>query len=430
MHITYIAAGAAGTHCGACERDAALVRALRAQGHDAQLVPLYTPLRVDGDDPSLNRVFYGGINTFLQQHLALFRGTPRFVDWLLDRPSLLSLVSRMAIKTQPEGLGEMTVSVLRGEDGKQRKELDRLVCFLERQPKPDIVNLTNSLLLGVAAGIKQRLGVPVVCTLQGEESFVARLPQPHRDEAWALLREHAQHADMFCAPGEAYADEMSEALCVPRDRFRTVMPGIDLSPYAVEAQRSDGPFCIGFLSQISPVKGLDVLVDAFHTLKEDSPGDAVLAVAGETPPSSQRFWDEQVRRLAAWGLADRVEFVGKVDLHDKVHFLKNCSVFCLPSRIAERRGVACIEALAAGVPIVVPDRGVFSEMVALTGGGVLVPPDDPRALAEALASLRNDPDGADDLGRAGASGVAEHFSAKTMAAKTLAVYEEVVASNE
>ncbi len=183
MRIAYIAAGAGGSYCGACTRDVALARGLTARGHDVLLLPLYTPLRSDLAHPGMGRIFYGGINAYLQQRFGLFRRTPRFIDWLFDRPALLRAVSRFAIETEPEGLGEMTVSVLRGTEGRQRKELEKLVAFLEREHRPDVVNLTNSLLSAVAPEIKRRMGVPLFCTLQGEETFVARLPQPHRDEA-------------------------------------------------------------------------------------------------------------------------------------------------------------------------------------------------------------------------------------------------------
>ena len=133
MRITYIAAGAAGSYCGACARDVALCRGLIARGHDVLLVPLYTPLRSDLPMPRVERVFYGGINAWLQDRSGLFRKTPRFVDWIFDRPWLLNLVARAAIETRPEELGAMTVSVLRGAEGPQRKELEKLVAFLEEK---------------------------------------------------------------------------------------------------------------------------------------------------------------------------------------------------------------------------------------------------------------------------------------------------------
>jgi len=429
MRIAYLAAGAAGSYCGACACDAALARGLRAAGHDVALVPLYTPLRVDGPDPGAGGVFLGGINCWLQQRCGLFRRTPRFVDWLLDRPALLRLASRFAVETAPERLGPMTVSVLRGADGRQRKELARLLRFLASDVRPEVVNLTNSLLSGLAPAIKSKLGVPVVCTLQGEESFIGRLPSPFREEAQALLRSNAEAVDLFVAPAAAYAAEMAEYLAVGRERVCSVLPGIDVAPYAAGQQgesRPDGAFRIGFLSRISPAKGLDILVEAFRLLERERPAAAVLAVAGQSDAAGKRFWNELASGLAKDGLAERVEFAGEVDLAGKVDFLGRCSVFCLPSRHPERRAVAALEALAAGVPVVGPVTGLFPEIVALTGGGVLVPPADPQGLAAALAALRDDPERRARMSRAAAQGARRHFSVEAMAARMIEVYGEVI----
>ncbi len=426
MRITYISAGAGGSYCGACAHDVTLVRGFKERGHDVQMLVLYMPLYTDGPDPSLERVFFGGINAYLQQHFAVCRRTPEFVDWVLDRPALLKLVARFAVSTSPEDLGEMTVSVLRGEEGFQHKEVEKLTHFLAHQRRPDVVNLTNSLLAGLAPTIKQRLGVPVLSVLQGEESFIARLSQPHRDEATRLLRKHAQVIDLFVAPGEAYADEMSRFLAVPRDRIRVVRTGIDTDAYANQEARIREPFRIGFLSRISPVKGLDLLVDAFSLLERQRPGRAVLAVAGQMQGANRGFWDEQLAKLRSRGLASRLDYRGELTLEEKVKFFQSSSVFVLSSRTSERRAVACLEAQAAGVPVVVPDRGVFPEIVKLTGGGILVKPDDPQALTDVLAALRDDPERADRLGREGAAGVAKHCSSDGMVSRMLEVYQEVL----
>jgi len=426
MRIAYIAAGAAGSYCGACMRDAALARGLIARGHEVLFLPLYTPLRADGPVPGLKRVFYGGINTWLQHRFGLFRKTPGFVDWLFDRPWLLNLVGRAAIETRPEELGAMTVSVLRGAEGPQRKELEKLIEFLERGPRPDVVNLTNSLLGGIAPEIKRRLGSPLFCTLQGEESFVARLPQQYRREAIALMRGHAQHFDLLLSPGEAYADEMSGFLAVPRKRIRVVRPGIELGSFSAPGRRPRAPFRIGFLSRVSPAKGLDILVEAFILLEWKRPGRSVLSVAGEVSGPNKRFMKGLRARIASVGLADRFECLGEVDLAGKAHFLKSLSAFCLPSRYAEQRAVACLEALAVGVPVVVPRLGLFPELLQVTGGGVLVPVEDPPAVADALAAMMDDPTRWDARGHRAAKAVALHFSADAMTTRTLAVYQEAL----
>src|ERR671925_614016 len=110
MKIAYITAGAAGMYCGSCMRDNTLVAALTKLGHDVLLVPTYTPIRTDEEDVSQPRVLFGGINVYLQQKFGLFRHTPWFLDRLLDIPRLLRWVSRFAVNTRAEDLGEMTLS--------------------------------------------------------------------------------------------------------------------------------------------------------------------------------------------------------------------------------------------------------------------------------------------------------------------------------
>jgi glycosyltransferase involved in cell wall biosynthesis len=427
MRIVYMAAGAGGTYCGACQRDIALVTYLQSRGHDVIMLPLYTPIRTDLPDPSARSLFLGGINCYLQQRFAFFRKTPRLLDWLFDRRSLVNLASRFAVSTRPEELGDMTVSVLRGEDGQQRKELDRLLSFLQTKERPDVVNITNSLLVALAPVIKRRLGVPVVCTLQGEESFVARLTPQHREASLALLRGHAQQVDLFISPHQSYADEMASWLGIPRERIVVIRPGVVVNQFSSAGSRQRNPFRIGWLSRVSPVKGLDTLVDAFSVLAhKHGRGNEILAVAGERVGESDVFWHNLRNRLVAEGLGNRLEDIGQVDLDGKRRFLQSLSAFCLPSRIDERRAVACLEAMASGVPVIVPPRGIFPELISLTGGGLLVP-DDPRKLAEAFVRLRDDSEEADRMGTSGAEGVRRYYSAETMGELTIQAYQKVTA---
>ncbi len=415
MRIVYIGAGAAGAYCGACARDVTLVRGLLARGHDAMLLPLYTPLTSDMPDVSLGQVFYGGINVYLQDRFALFRRTPRLVDWLLDRPALLRLASRFGIETRPEDLGDMTVSVLRGADGRQRKELERLMGFLEGRARPDVVHLTNSLLSALASEIRGRLGAPVLCTLMGEESFVARLPEPYRGQATDLMRKHAEAVDLFVSPAQAYADEMSEFLAVPRERIRVVRTGVDTALFAPAVERTRDPFRIGFLSRLSRGKGIDLLCEAFRIAARRCGGRVVLSVAGQMLGPNKRLWKGLMKGLAADGLADRVACVGAPDLAGKVAFLRSLSVFCVP---------------AVGTA-----GGVFPELIELTGGGLIVPAGDAaaaagdaEALASAICELHDDPGRADEMGRNAAEGVAAHFSADRMVDQTLSAYEACISA--
>src|SRR5450759_2967601 len=131
MRILYIAAGAGDMFCGLCARDGILVNQLLAIGEDVQFVPLYMPVRTDGYEFSQSDpIFYGGINVFLQQNSAFWRMLPPAFDRILDNRRLLKWVSRFAISTDSKDLGPMTVSMLSGKLGKQRKELERLLAYI------------------------------------------------------------------------------------------------------------------------------------------------------------------------------------------------------------------------------------------------------------------------------------------------------------
>lgn len=413
-------------HCGACRRDLALVRHLQTLGHQVLLVPLYTPLRTDTDEPITPApIFYNGLLVFLQQKLGFFQRIPNGMARALSSPALLRFLTRFALETRAEKLGAMTVSVLQGREGRQQRELARLLHFLESAERPDVVSLTNSLLSAIAPEVQQRLGVPVVCSLQGEEGFVEGMKEPHRTQARDLMRQHARTIRLFFAPTGAYADRMADFLQVPRAQIRVVRSGLEVATFRTDAPRHREPFTVGYLSAITGGKGLDLLVDAFCRLVKEDGRDATLRVAG--PVLNRRYWRSVVGRLRKAGLLSRFEYVGEVDLEGKRAFLRRCSVFSVPSRFYEVRGMAAMEAMASGVPVVMPDTGVFPELIGLTGGGILFRSGDATSLARAIATLMDDPEAADAMGRAGAEGIACHFTAERMAEEFAAACAEVLA---
>lgn len=425
MRITYIVAGAGDMYCGACARDVNLIHELSARGHDVSVTALYTPLHADeesvlGSAP----IFYGGINVLLQQVSSVFRMTPSAVDRIFDSPALLNWASKFAIKTRAEDLGPMTVSVLEGKNGKQKKELARLITYLKDNPGRDVVNITNSMLSWIAVELKSQLNVPVVCTLQGEDGFVNMMPEPYRSRARELMRKNSQLVDVFISPGESYADRMSDFLGVGRDMIKVIRAGINTKTYSNPDIRMKDPFNIGYLSVITPAKGLDILVDAFITLVKHHKRNVFLRVAGKV--LNQEYFNSIKRRLASEELSPRFQHLGEVDLAGKLAFLKECSVFAVPSRIEESRGMAAMEAMAMGIPVIAPDTGIFPEMMSLTNGGVLFPPQDADALALSIADLMDNPNRADAMGKLGAVGIERHYSAKLMAEETLSVYSELL----
>jgi glycosyltransferase involved in cell wall biosynthesis len=181
---------------------------------------------------------------------------------------------------------------------------------------------------------------------------------------------------------------------------------------------------VGYLSVITAAKGLDLLASAFVDLVNVRNRDVTLQIAGKV--LDQGYWKSIMDRLKSAGLGSRVRYDGEVDLAGKVEFLRQCSVFCVPSRIEESRGMAVMEAMASGVPVIEPDTGVFPEMIDLTGGGTIVPSGNTDALADAIAQVMDAPDQADATGKAAAAGIAEHYNAEQMAEQTLAVYGSLI----
>jgi glycosyltransferase involved in cell wall biosynthesis len=431
MRIAYLAAGAAGMYCGSCLHDNTLAAALLKLGEDVILAPIYTPIRTDERDVSEPRVFYGGINAYLQQKFPLFRRTPRWLDRWLDHPALLRAATRGAASVDPAKLGDMTVSMLRGEEGNQSKELAKLVDWLIDEVQPEVVHLSNSMMLGLARQIAARCGPPVVCSLSGEDIFLEKLAPPHYEQARQLLRERAQDVHAFVALNGYYADFMAEYLAVPRERVHVIPHGLDLEGHGDRRVRPVGePRRIGFLARICHDKGLHLLADACERLaaRRDVP-PFELHAAGYLGEGDRLYLDEIQHRLDRGRLAGKFTYHGELDRPAKIAFLQSLDVMSLPTVYRESKGLPVLEALANGIPVVLPDHGAFPELIADTGGGVLHKPLDAADLANTLADLLNDPERGEQLGGAGQHAVRERYHAQAMAKSTLELYHTLIATS-
>jgi glycosyltransferase involved in cell wall biosynthesis len=428
MKIAYIAAGAAGMYCGSCLHDNTLAAALIKKGHEVALIPTYTPLRTDEEDVSIHKVFFGGINIYLQQKFALFRHTPRLLDRLFDQPELLDWVSRHSAMNDAKQLGELAVATLRGEEGTLRKEIVRLSHWLKNHDRPDIVQLTNSMFVGMAHQLKADLGVPVLCAMQGEDIFLKGLIEPHKTQVLELLRQRAQEIDGFIAMTKDYADFMADYLHVPKDKIHIVKLGINTEGHGVQESRNAGSeFVIGYLARICPEKGLHLLVEAFARIAQEAKTQNVkLRVAGYLGKRDHAYFQKVLRTVKANKLEDRFEYCGEVDREQKIAFLNSLDVLSVPTTYKEPKGLFVLEALANGIPVVQPNHGAFPEMIAATGGGILVKPGSPETLAGGLCKLWLDAELRRKLGQQGKKAVHAHFSAGKMAEATLYVYRKYI----
>jgi glycosyltransferase involved in cell wall biosynthesis len=429
MKIAYITAGAGGMFCGSCLHDNTLAAALHKLGHDALLIPTYTPIRTDEDNVSEQRIFLGGINVYLEQKLPLFQYMPRLLKRLLDLPSLLRWVAGFAVQIDAKNLGDLTVSVLKGEHGNQRKDVADLANWLATDVKPEVVHLTGALLSGLVHEIKTRVRVPVICSLQGDDVFLDSLPEPHRAGSMQLIREHCREIDGFIATCNDYADYMSEYFTIPRARIHVVYPGLNLAGHGGPRTRANfDPFTIGYFARICPEKGLHQLVEAFHILKQtpDLP-PCRLRASGWLGANNKAYFDDLQNKIKHWGLAEHFEHVECPDHAAKVRFLQSLDVLSVPATYREPKGLYILEALANGVPVVQPRHGSFPELIDATGGGLLVEPDNPAGLAADLRRIMEDRALRENLGRAGQNAVHQRFHAEEMARSTVETYRIYVA---
>ena len=314
-------------YCGGCFRDNALVAELRRLGHETLMLPLYLPLTLDEVNQTAGTpIFFSGVNVYLEQKFPWFRSAP---DWLrrpLASPHLLKLLGGMAGRTRPADVGDLTLSMLRGEEGNQAREVDELAAWLKVNQRSDVLSLSNVLLAGMARRLKSELQVPIVCMLQGEDTFLDGLPAPQRAAAWQVLAERARDIDLFIAPSRYFAEVMARRLDVPASQVRVVHNGINTDGYSKpdgSRDRAGRGQVIGYFARMCEEKGLGLAIDAFIELKKRGrcPG-LTMQVGGGCGPGDEPFVEEQKGRLEAAQALDDVKFFPNVTREEKIRYVR------------------------------------------------------------------------------------------------------------
>jgi len=427
MKIVHIIPGSGGTfYCQNCMRDNEMILTLRRLGHDILMVPMYLPLNVGGkgmmgDTP----VFYGAINVYLKEKLPIYRHAPKWLERIFDSQSLLQMAAKKAGSTRASGLEEMTISMLQGEHGRQASELDHLIRYLKTDIKPDIVHLSNALLLGLARRLKNDLGTKVVCSLQDENEWIDPMHSEFKDVVWGKMTERARDVDAFIAASEYFAERSIKQMQLPKGKVYVVYGGIDLSRY----QQSSLPFnppIIGYLCRMTEYFGLGIMVDAFIQLKKTTKfNNTKLFLTGGYTADDQPFVHKMQKKLADNDLTDDVTFFEDFDVEPRIEFLKSLTLLSVPVPGGEAFGAYQVEALAAGVPIVQPNIGGYPEFIEATGGGILYEPNTPEKLAEAWVSLLENPEKLQNMGNTGLKSVREKYSMEQMANNIIDVYQSL-----
>ncbi len=428
MKIVNIVPGFGGSfYCGNCLRDSGYTKSLIKLGHDAIMLPIYLPLTIEQTDIEDDTpLFYGAVNVYLKQNFKIFRKMPAWLERFFNSNAILRYAAKKAGSTRADGLEEMTISMLNGAEGFQEKELQELIDFLKNYEKPDVVHLSNALLMGMAKKIRQELNIPVVCSLQDEDVWIDAMKPDFQKKLWDLLHEKSKDIDAFIAVSDYFAEYMLKNMRPYTEKMHTINIGIDTSLYQV-TDFKEMPKAVGFLSRMYEPHGFGIFIDAFILLKQNPEFKHIKAVVtGGMTADDKKFVKKQIKKLKKNNLFSEIEFIEEFKTEKLFYFFDKISILSVPVLKGEAFGTYQIEALASGVPLVQPNLGAFPEIVKNTGGGVIYEPNTPEELAKTWASLLVNPQKLKLMRDNGIKLVNEKFTSMVLSKEVLTIYEKVV----
>ncbi len=393
MKIAMITAGGAGMFCGSCMQDNTLVRTLRMVDVDAVLVPAYTPIRVDEENASSERVFLGGINVYLDSAIPFWSKLPHWLTGWLNWPSVIRWLSKFGTSTDAAKLGPLTLDMLRGDAGPQRREIDELVRFLVDDLNPDVVLLSNALISGLLPQLRRSYRGKILILLQGDDIFLEGLPERYRTEAIRLIAENCRHIDGFMTHSQFYADFMQSYLHLEPAKFEVIPLTVDTSQlpdFSAPVQSAEPRFRVGYFARICPEKGAFRFLSLLPELLSSDPQiDAV--IAGFLPEQHRARFEKQLSEVQKAVPQGRIHWAGSPSSRpEKFNLLMSLNVLCVPAEYREPKGIYVLEAGLAGVPVVVPSHGAFPERIQDLGSGRLASPKDSGEFIRSIRDLKQE----------------------------------------
>jgi len=360
-----------------------------------------------------------------------FGGAGRYLLYLLSQPAFNSIEVAVAC---PEGeLGKRIDAAgirripISGRDMSYGHKLTWELIRVIGAERPHVVHTHSCLSARLAARLRR---VPVVYTkhnqvrIPNEKGVTPPPPGPVRRVLNGLVA--SALSDRVIAVSEGAARELAES-GVKKSMVVAIPNGIDLAPYKVAWKKRQAEsrgasakrgFLVGTVARLHRQKALDVMLEAAKLVLASEPSTRFV-IAGTGPMEDQL--KAKIRELK---LEPYVKMPGFVS--DVPAFLAGLDIYVLSSDY-EGIALALVEATASGLPVVATAVGGVPEVIVDGFNGLLVPPRQPKALAQAIVRLLVDPDLARRMGDAGRKRAEELFDAKVMAEKTVKVYEEVVA---
>jgi len=428
MKIVYLITGSGGSfYCGNCYRDMLYLRAIRkVPGISAKGVPLYLPPdRTASGNSFENEVFFGAISMYLREKVPFLRNMPVSLEKFLDSAPFLKLASRMAGTTRTEGLEDLTLNMIEGDNAFRKDEVDRLIKYLVSDGKPDIIHLSNALILGLARQVKSRIDAKIVCSLLNEDDWVDDMKEPYRAKAWEMIAREAVYVDRFITPSNYYKELFRKRTGLKGDNIDVVPLGFDHGALTPRSEISRPP-SLGYFCRISHHNGFDKLTDAFIKLKSGKLiPDLALNVCGGYTGDDKPFITRQIKKIQKHGFHKSVKIYHDFDSAGKIEFFNDVDVISVPVRKHDGYGLYILEANSAGLPVVQPATGAFPEIIGITGGGITYMPDSVEELTSSLLRILNDKDLRLSLGKSGQETVRSELSLEKMSLGLSGVYNKL-----
>lgn len=429
MNIVYLITGSGGSfYCGNCYRDMLYIKAIRkVPGIKASAIPLYLPPDTSGLDAEFDKnVFFGAISMYLREKVPFLRKMPASFDKIFNAAPMLKIAARQAGTTRTEGLENLTLNMIKGDNALREHEVDRLVTYLTKDSKPDAIHLSNALIIGLASQLKERLNCRIICSLQNEDDWINEMVEPYQSKAWKMIAEESVHVDAFVSPSRYYKDLFISKTGVTGNNIYVVPSGIE-SSLAYEPRKNDHTPALGYYCRINSQNGFDKIVDAFIDIKQlDKIKGLTLHVSGGFTGDDQPFINKQLKKLKKLGLKDSVKIYNEFQGPPKEEFFSNIDIMSVPVRKYDAYGLYILEANAAGVAVVQPATGAFPEILEKTGGGILYSPDTKDELVSGILKLFGDKTLLQSLGETGRKNVKQELTLGNMSVGLSKVYSDIL----